>query len=198
MKSLADSRLLAKLAPAQGGVFSTVDLKMALAEIHPAAFGRRIHSLMDEQVLFRFTRGFYIVEEFDLAILSQRIAPQSVVSFETVLAHKLIIGTNPRQRIVATKVGPTRSYSARGFEVEHVSLSKHLSFGWSTADGVRYACAEKAVLDLLYFHLRGRRCVFDIYSDLNLRKLDMELIHEYLMHYRNPKFVVFAKRVLEI
>ena len=81
-------------------------------------------------------------------------------------------------------------------EVEHVGIASRLSFGCKPADGVRYANTEKAVLDVLYFHLRGRRYGFDIYSDINLRKLDMDRMNEYLRRYRNPKFVAFARRVL--
>ena len=198
MKVNADSRLIARLQPAQRGVFSTADLRTALAEPHRAAFGRRVRALLEHESLFRFTRGFYVTEPFELPVLSQRIAPGSCISFETVLAHELVIGTNPARRLVATRVGRTRRYAALGFEIEHVGISKELSFGCECTQGVRYANAERAVLEVLYFHLRGRRYAFDIYSDINRRKLNMDRIREYLRHYRNPKFVAFATRLLEL
>jgi len=196
MNVATDSQLISRLAAAQRGVFSTADLRTALAEPHAAAFGRRIRALQAHNVLFRFIRGFYVTDGFDLAVLSRRIAPNSCISFETVLARNLVIGANPVRRVVATKVGRTRSYAARGFEIEHVGIAARLLFGCEDIDGVLYADAEKAVLDVLYYHLRGRRYVFDIYSDINLRKLDMGRLREYLRRYRNPRFVAFAKRVL--
>ncbi len=60
-----------------------------------------------------------------------------------------------------------------------------------------WADPEKAVLDTLYFHLRGRRYVFDIYSDLAIEKLDMDRVRTYLKRYRNPRFVSFATGLLE-
>ncbi|MEN8151223.1 MAG: hypothetical protein ABFS86_15515 [Planctomycetota bacterium] len=198
MKAIADSRLIAGLRKAQGGVFSTADLRSAFAEPHPAALGRRIRSLIQQEVLFRFTRGFYVTGEFDLPVLSQRIAPASCISFETVLARTLVIGPKPERRVVATKVGRPRRYSARGFAIEHVSLSPHLSFGCESVDGVRMADTEKAALDVLYFHLRGRRYAFDIYSDMNLDRLNRARLKEYLRHYANPRFRRFAERVLEL
>ncbi len=198
MKLVSDSRTLKQLQAPQAGVFSTADLRAALAEPHSSAFARRIDHLIEEQILWRFTRGFYVAADFDLSVLSQRIAPTSCISFETVLASGLVIGTNPSKRIIATKVGPARSYSARGFEIEHLSISSHLAFAWRQQSGVRLADKEKAVLDVLYFHLRGRRYAFDIYSDLNLAKLDMDRISKYLSHYRNPKFVAFVRNVLEL
>lgn len=196
MKSIFDSQLLTRLSAAQAGVFTTADLRTALGEPHPAAFTRRLRALQAHGVLFRFTRGFYVTEEFELPVLSQRIAPESCISFETVLAQRLIIGTNPVRRVVASKVGRTRRYAARGFEIEHVGISESLAFGCENVDGIRYTNSEKAVLDVLYFHLRGRRYAFDIYSDINLNKLDLDRMREYLERYRNPKFVVFASRVL--
>lgn len=198
MNAIGDSRLVTSLGDAQGGVFSTADLRAALAEPHSSAFSRRVRKLLEHEVLFRFTRGFYVTDEFELPVLSQRIAPDSCISFETVLARRLVIGASPVRRVVATKVGRTRRYAARGFEIEHLGISAHLSFGSEHTGGVRYANAERAVLDVLYFHLRGRRYAFDIYSDIQRRKLDVGRLRRYLRRYQNPKFVAFAKRVLEL
>jgi hypothetical protein len=54
------------------------------------------------------------------------------------------------------------------------------------------------VLDTLYFHLRGRRYPFDIYSDIALHKFDKARLRDYVSRYRNPKFVAFVEGVLEI
>jgi hypothetical protein len=198
MNRLADVRIVGQLAGEQGGVFSKADLQNAFAEPHPAAFVHRIRYLVDNGILRRFSRGWYVSESFDLATLSQRIAPDSYISFGTVLARHLVIGTNPSSQVIAVKVGRSRSYAALGFSIEHVGISSHLFFGYSSVDGIRYADAEKAVLDTLYFHLRGRRYPFDIYSDINLGKLDQTRLREYLNRYRNPKFVAFAESTLEL
>ena len=112
MNVVTDSQLITRLSEEQAGVFTTTDLRTALAERHPAAFGRRISQLLAHEVLFRFTRGFYVTTQFELPVLSQRIAPGSCISFDTVLARRLVIGTNPVRRVVATKIGRTRRYAA--------------------------------------------------------------------------------------
>ena len=198
MKSIADSQLLSRLNAAQRGVYAKSDLQTALGEPHPAAFARRIRTLLDHGILRRICRGWYVGEVFDLATLSQRLAPESYVSFGTVLARDLIIGTSPDRQIVAVKTGRPRRYSLDGQVIEHVSTAAKLLFGFTTTDGVRYANAEKAALDALYYHLRGRRYPFDIYSDIALHKLDKARLRDYLSNYRNPRFVAFAKGVLEI
>jgi len=39
---------------------------------------------------------------------------------------------------------------------------------------------------------------FDVYSDVDTSRLDRVRLVDYLARYRNPKFIVFAKRVLEL
>ena len=198
MKKDADAKALGRFDADQKGVYSAADLRTALAEPHPAAFARRVRRLEAQGDLWRFCRGFYVRPTFDLATVSQRIAPESYVSFGTVLARELVIGTNPERQIIAVKVGRPRRYASNGFVVEHVGVTPGLMFGFTVRDGVRYADAEKATLDALYFHLRGRRYAFDIHSDINLRKLDRKQLRVYLRRYHNPKFVTFATRLLEI
>lgn len=198
MNRAVDAREIGRIAPAQRGVFSKADLQTLLAEPHPAAFVRRIRALEADQALCRFCRGWYVTEGFDLPTLSQRLAPRSYVSFGTVLARVLLIGPRPERQVVAAKVGRTRTYSGLGFEIVHVRIAPHLDFGHTATDGVQFADAEKAVLDVLYFHLRGRRYPFDIYSDIHFDKLDRQRTASYLAQYRNPKFVAFATGLLDL
>ena len=128
MKTAADARLLQDLELSQRGVFSKADLQTALAERHPAAFARRINALLDLDVLRRFSRGWYVTEDFDLATLSQRLAPSSYISFSTVLARHLIVGPDPADRIVAVKTGRPRRYALGDFVIEHVSVTEALLF----------------------------------------------------------------------
>ena len=196
MKYATDVREIERVAGAQRGVFSKADLQTLLGEPHPAAFARRFRALEANDVLRRFCRGFYVTESFDLPTLSQRIAPDSYVSFSTVLARELLIGTRPVRQVVAAKAGKSRRYAGLGYEVVHLHIAPHLAFGNAASDGVRFADGEKAVLDVLYFHLRGRRYPFDIYSDIDLDRLDRGRLDAYLNRYRNPKFVAFARGVL--
>ena len=198
MKYPADARAIERAASAQRGVFSKADLQTLLAEPHPAAFARRYLALEANGVVRRFCRGFYVTDSFDLPTLSQRIAPDSYVSFGTILARELLIGPRPSHRVVAARVGKSRTYAGLGYEVVHLHIAPHLAFGYTATDGVQLADAEKAVLDVLYFHLRGRRYPFDIYSDIDFVKLDQGRLRSYLERYRNPKFVAFVRGLLRL
>ncbi len=189
--------LINELADEQRGVFSKADLQTAFAEPHPSAFVRRVNRLEQLGTLRRFTRGCYVIPDFHLPTLSRRMVPDSYVSFEWCLARALVIGPRPTHRLVAVRTGKARSYSGLGSDLQYVSVSKHLFFGFDVGtDGVRYADPEKATLDALYFHLRGRRYSFDIYSDLQIERLNLERLSDYLSKYKNPKFRAFVLDVL--
>lgn len=196
MNAISDALILRGLEGSQGGVFSKGDLQNALGERHPAAFVRRVGSLIEHGVLHRFCRGWYVTQGFDLATLSQRLAPESYISFTTVLSRHLIVGPSPARTIVGVKTGRPRRYTDGEYVIEHVSVAARLWFGFSATDGVRYADPEKAFLDTLYFHLRGRTFPFDVYSDVAHTKLDRQRVRTYLSRYRNPRFVSFVRGVL--
>jgi predicted transcriptional regulator of viral defense system len=198
MNGMFDVQLVTRSAPEQRGVYSKGDLQVLLAERHPAAFQRRAQALEAAGFLRRFCRGMYVSDPFDLPTLSQQLGPESYVSFGTALARHLLIGPRPDRQLLAAKPGHSRTYRGLGVEVVHLQIARHLDFGHTVIDGVRWADAEKAVLDTLYFHLRGRRAPFDVHSDIDFAALDRGRIACYLERYRNPKFVAFARGVLDL
>jgi hypothetical protein len=175
------------------GVFALSDLRNLLQAGNRDVLYRSINELQNSGVLTRFSRGFYVTKGFDPLVLSQRLCPGSYVSFGNVLAKQLLIGSVPRYRVRAVKVGPKRVYSNEDIRIEHLSLSKGLNFGYEVVDGVRMALPEKAVLDTLYFYRRGIRFSFDVYSDVDYSRLNKDLINKFLKKYKNPVFIKFAR-----
>ncbi|MDA3927101.1 MAG: hypothetical protein PF904_20700 [Kiritimatiellae bacterium] len=177
------------------GVFALSDLRNLLQTTNRDVFYRSINELQTSGVLTRFSRGFYVTKGFDPLVLSQRLCPDSYVSFGNVLAKHLLIGSVPRYRIRAAKVGPKRVYNNEDIRIEHLSLRKGLNFGYEVVDGVRMALPEKAVLDTLYFYRRGIRFSFDVYSDIDYSRLNKSMIEEFLLQYKNPVFIDFARNL---
>lgn len=182
-----------KFSSEMSGVYALSDLRNLLQTDNRDVLYRGIKDLQDAGVLSRFTRGFYVTKGFNPLVLSQRICPESYVSFGNVLAEKLLIGSVPRYRVRAVKVGPKRVYSSDEIRIEQLSIKKALNFGYEVIDGIRMALPEKAVLDTLYFYRRGIRFSFDVYSDVDYSRLNKDLINEFLKKYKNPVFIDFAR-----
>lgn len=196
VKSLEQVRSLERVAEEQRGVLSRADLESLLAARSPNGLAVRIGALERAGVLRRFCRGFYVTAGFDLPTLGQRIATGGYVSFGTVLADRQLIGTRPDRQVMLARVGKSREYRGLGVSVVVLQIAPHLDFGHEVRDGVRFADAEKAVLDTLYFHLRGRRYPFDVFGDIDYLRLDARRTRDYLSRYRNPKFVAFVTSLL--
>jgi len=163
---------------------------------HPETFYRRIKALENEVILKRFIRGFYVADEFDFKTLSQKISPASYISMDTVLADELMIGTIPQNEVRAVKVGKKREYKTELVRIIHFGISSHINFGFYRRDGINIAFKEKALLDVLYFYMKGAKYYFDIYSDINTDQLDVKKLENYLHQYRNPKFIRFVQEFI--
>jgi hypothetical protein len=178
------------------GVFSFSDLKNVFNEKTPLLLHRRIYALISVGVLTRFKRGFYCTENFNLETLSQRLYPDSCISLGTVLAHRLLIGSIPAKTVYAVKTGRNRAfYSSKG-NLIYCGITPHLLFGYEYENGRRYATAEKAFLDTLYFYQKGFNFSFNIFEDINITNLDTAKTRFLLKKYKNPKFITFVKGVI--
>ncbi len=180
------------------GVFTTRDLQNIFQANNAATLNNKIISLTKRNIIRPYIKGIYIVpNEFDPYILSQTLCEQSYISLETVLAKSLIIGTQMTKKISAIKIGKDRQYTKNTPYIFHYSINKNLFFGFEIKNGIKIASPEKALLDIFYFYLRGHKFSFDIYSDLNLSKINFKQIKQMLKKYKNRKFIAFVKNILE-
>jgi len=196
MKYGNDFYLLRSYSRDQGGVFTISDLQNMFAAPHLNTLYRRIRKLESAGVLKRFCKGIYVTEGFNIEILSHRLCPSSYISFENVLSRELIIGPSPENQVKAIKRGKSREYFSDGKSIIHRGISKDLFFGFKATGGINYATPEKALLDILYFHLRGMKFIVDIYSDINIQRVEKKIIRKYLKNYKNKKYVKFVENYL--
>ena len=195
-KFIEDNALIQRYSPTLGGVFLFSELATLFAESHKTATYRRIEHLENAGTLQRFIKGIYVTQQFDAQVLSQKICPESYISFGNILAEHLIIGILPRNQIDAIKPGRTKTYAGPSCTIRQLGSIDHILFGYETIRGIRKATPEKALLDTLYFHQHGIQFPFDVYSDVNWGYINQEKILLHLQRYKNPKFVAFAKGMM--
>lgn len=189
---LQDIRAIESVSPSTRGVFTKSDLKALLSPTHHAEYYRRLEALIKANTLTKVKRSLYVAAGFNPFALSQVIAPNSYISMSTALQFHKMIGTAPSQLIEAVTVGPRRRYRVGDLNVAHVSIRQGLMFGFQRHNGIHIATREKAYLDTLYYHLKGRKYAFDLYSEIAKELLDVDKIEQHLSHYPNPKFVRFV------
>lgn len=197
-KILDYSRLVETNAQSLSGIFTYADLASLTNTSEKTLLPRRIKQIEKAGILSKFIRGVYVYEPaFDPQVLSQRLSFPSYISLEPVLAKNLIIGTIPKFRLTAVKLGRSRLYETDYLTIEHLGIQKSLFFGFKNIDGINIADPEKALLDCLYFYQKGRRLLFNVYEDINFKRLDARKIENYLGQFKNPKFVAFVTSLMK-
>jgi len=176
---------------------TSADLKTLLNPSQPHNFLLRLQALEKSGLIQRVVRGIYVTpKSFKMEAVSQKLCMKSYITLSTVLAREMIIGPLPGKRLYAVKIGKKRIYTSPLGEIIHLSIAPHLFFGFEKYNGMNWATPEKALLDTLYFHQKGYKFNFDIYSDINIQKLNKKKLTSYLQKYRNPKFKTFIKGYL--
>lgn len=187
---------LTQVAPEIDGIFSLADLRVLYAKDSVATRFRKVEALVEAGELIRVKKGLYARPDADLRRVSQRIAPESVVSLGTVLAEEGVIGSIPGRRVWAVRVGRPRRYNCTLGVIEHLSVAAGLLCGWEWREGFRRAVIEKAFLDACYFHYKGRSLPFDLLEDVDRERLDKEKLSAFLQAY-DQRFQTYFHRELE-
>lgn len=198
LEMLRVSQEIWQLGPQMGGVFSASDLASLIGGGSDLKNARAMQRLVREKIVVRVRKGIYVAPGFDPWVLASRLAPRSYITMESVLAKEGLTGTVPSGLVSAAQAARPRAFEAGGVRIVIHSLSKELLFGIERLpSGVRAADSEKAFLDLLYFYQKGARFPIDPLRDVRTEALDRKRLQGYLKHYRNPKFVAFAKGVID-
>ena len=198
MNSIQRMDELQSLAAAQGGSLTTSDLMTILSEERQSSLQSLLRPLLQAGKLLRAKRGIYIWEGSDAHSVATRICPDATLSFGTVLAHHLLIGTVPQRHFQFTGSCLDQSIQCPDWKASLHRLAPHLQFGWTAdARGLRTADPEKAVLDCLYYHQKGLRFSFDIETDVDRTGLSRERFLDYVRRYPNPRFQTRCRRWLD-
>jgi predicted transcriptional regulator of viral defense system len=186
------------LALAQGGCLTTSDLMTILSEERQSSLQSLLRPLLRAGRLQRAKRGLYIWTGADARSVAARICPDATLSFGTVLASHLLIGTVPARHFQFTGSCRDESIQCPDWKASLHRLAPHLQFGWTAdAQGLRTADPEKAVLDCLYYHQKGIPFSFDLESDIDRTALSRERFLDYVLRYPNPRFQTRCRRWLD-
>lgn len=197
MKTIAEkTEKLISLAPEVGGVFSLMELSSLFDISEPQKLWKAIRLFEDAGLLSRYSRGIYTAKEFDPQILFAKVRGDSYISLGSALAAHRLIGTESPKLVTGLVPAKAKEYGGI-VNLSYSRISQDLFFGFGITDkGIRMADPEKAVLDTLYFYLRGKKYHFNVFQDIQFSILSKKKIEVYLKSFKNPKFQTFARGVI--
>jgi predicted transcriptional regulator of viral defense system len=137
-------------------------------------------------VIERVTQGIYIPMGGNVSL--ENIAAQlyipNYLSFESALARYGILNLIPYTLTFAT-TRKTKNYTLQNKEIEFRQISPKLFFGFVMKNGIYIASPEKALLDEVYFAVRGK-ATLDL-DELNIKKLSRKILKDYSQRF--PAYV---------
>jgi predicted transcriptional regulator of viral defense system len=192
-KWLEYSDNLLRLGKSVGGVLTLMELSSVFDEGSKITLHSIINKFIEAGMLKRYCREIYTLADFDYAVLSAKVRQGSYVSLASALAAHRLIGTESQFWIFCIVQTKAAEYSGVP-NISYYKLADEFYFGFKPDEkGVLVAEPEKAVIDTLYFYLRGKKFYFNVFGDINYSLLDKDKFFSYLTHYRNPKFKIFAE-----
>jgi predicted transcriptional regulator of viral defense system len=137
-------------------------------------------------VIERVTQGIYIPMGSNVSL--ENIAAQlyipNYLSFESALARYGILNLIPYTLTFAT-TRKTKNYTLQNKEIEFRQISPKLFFGFEMKNGIYIASPEKALLDEVYFAVRGKTTL-DL-DELDIKKLSRKILKDYSQRF--PAYV---------
>jgi predicted transcriptional regulator of viral defense system len=137
-------------------------------------------------VIERVTQGIYIPMGGNVSL--ENIAAQlyipNYLSFESALARYGILNLIPYTLTFAT-ARKTKNYTLQNKEIEFRQISPKLFFGFEMKNGIYIASPEKALLDEVYFSVRGK-ATLDL-DELNIKTLSRKILKDYSQRF--PAYV---------
>ena len=147
----------------------------------------------DKGLIERVGQGIYLPVMTDVSL--ENVAAQlyipNYLSFESALSRYGILNLVPYTLTFATP-RKTRKFTLRKQGVEFRQIAPRLFFGYEIKNGINIANPEKAFLDQLYFHSRGKASMD--FDELNLKGLSPQITKKYAERF--PGYV--QKRLGEI
>lgn len=179
-------------------LFKVADLAQ-LTDLHPGGLATQLKRLVQDGVLQRPVRGWYINpfrtptnEEIAMVLRSP-----SYLSLEYALSAASIL-SQWSFRLTLVTTGTPYLFTKEHPRFEYHHLGRTLFYGYRMRDGVAWADPEKALLDLIYLrHLKTGKLDEDrlrsLLGDMYLEDLDQKLLQEYA-----EPFAPYARRLLAL
>jgi predicted transcriptional regulator of viral defense system len=142
-------------------------------------------------IIERVTQGVYVPMGSNISL--ENVAAQlyipNYLSFESALAKYGVLNLIPYTLTFAT-TRKTRKYTLRKQEIEFRQISAELFFGFEMKNGMYIALPEKAILDEVYFVVRGKAALD--FDEVDIKKLSSKTLKDY-----SKRFPAYVQRYIE-
>lgn len=194
MESLSTIDVIKLLQRQPTPLFSLSDFERILGIENRRTLYKKIQRLEDKKIIQRLIKGKYrfllsTVNDFTMANFLYR---PSYISLETALSFYGIITGFPYQ-ITSITIQKARLFDVGGKEFKFSRISPALFWGWEKKEDFLIAEKEKALLDYLYFGLKGIRD-FDL-DEIDTTGIDRQKLLSFASRFNSKHLLAAAARL---
>lgn len=189
---------ISEMSDKLNGVFTRPDLAHLFGANNEDTLSKRIESMISGGYLKRAIKGIYYTPNAKLMDVAQRIYFEGYFSTSTALSFHTMIGTRPAYKVSILTTRPrNREIRLDIGTIQMKKIHRDYFFGFQQQGTIKVATPEKALIDTCYYYMRKEMYPFNLSCDINVWKIDLDLLGKMLERYKNKKFVQFTLNMIE-
>ena len=197
MESSSTTDIIRFLQTEQISLFSLADFGRMFKIDNRQTLYKKLQRLEKKKIVQRLVKGkysFLLSSVSDFTIANYLYRP-SYVSLETALSFYGIITGFPYQ-ITSITIQKAKSFNIDTKEFRFSQISPNLFWGWEKKEDFLIAEPEKALLDYIYFGLKGLRSVD--WDELETTGINKKILFLYAKRFNNQKILEVATDNLKL
>jgi len=193
METNSTSEILRTLKEKEIALFTLTDFSRLFNLKNDNTLYKKIQRLEKKKIVERLTKGKYLFlfSEANDFLIANFLYQPSYLSLESALSFYGIITGFPYQ-ITSITTKKTRNITAHQREFSYARIKKDLFWGYEKKDDFLIAEKEKALLDYLYFSLRGYRNLD--WEEIEKKQIDKAKLLSYARRFKDKRILKVVKK----
>lgn len=193
MGTYTTSEIIRILKEKEIALFTLADFSRLFNLENDNTLYKKIQRLRKKKIIKKLIKGKYLFlfNHTDDFLIANFLYRPSYISLESALSFYSIITGFPYQ-ITSITTKKTRSFTIDNKEFSYSRIKKNLFWGYEKKDSFLIAEREKALLDYLYFSLKGWRTLD--WEEIDKAEINKEKLFSYARRFKDKKLLEVIKR----
>lgn len=192
METYSTADIIRALKEKQIALFSLTDFSRLFDITNQQTLYKKIQRLEEKKIIQKLIKGKYrfLLSPVDDFILANFLYQPSYISLESALSFYAILTGFPYQ-ITSLTVKKTRTVNIDDKEFQYSQIAGSLFWGYEKKEDFLIAEKEKALLDYIYFSLKGLRDLS--FEEMELSEIDKKKLAVYAKRFKNRRLMEVVK-----
>lgn len=192
METYSTTNIIRQLTEKQIALFSLGDFDRLFNIKNNNTLYKKIARLEKKRLIKKLIKGkyYFLLNATNDFTIANYLYQPSYISLESALSfYGIITGFSYRITSISTK--KSRAFDIDQKEFQYSQIASHLFWGYEKKENFLIAEKEKALLDYLYFSLKGLRSID--WGEFDLTEISKQKLFRFAKGFRNKRFLSIIK-----